>query len=63
MFVQDHTYYTDAFLDACLLNFERIELTAKPFTNIKDEDLEESPVPLNKDHPFPIDFELTPRNA
>ncbi|WEL37852.1 hypothetical protein PFJ87_01g01060 [Encephalitozoon hellem] len=56
----DHTYYTDAFLDACLLGYTSIELTASPFTNIKDEEIEEVPIPLAKDHAFPIDFGLGP---
>lgn len=59
MFGMDHTYYTDAFLDACLLGHTTIELTAKPFTNVKDEEIEETPIPRTKDNAFPVDFGLT----
>lgn len=63
MINMDHTYYTDAFLDACLLDYASIELTARPFATIKDEDMEEAPIPLARKQGFTIDFGLSPQAA
>lgn len=58
--MKDHTYYTDAFLNACLENHVAIRLTAHPFVPLRDEELEEAPVPPTSHPAFSIDFGLNP---
>lgn len=58
MFNMDYTYYTDEFLNACLSNYTDLKLTARSFVALKDEDLEEAPVPVKKESNFLIDFGL-----
>ena len=58
MFNMDHTHYTDEFLDVCLLGYTDIELTAHSFVPLKDEELDETPVPLRRQNEFAIDFGL-----
>jgi hypothetical protein len=58
---RDHTYYTDEFLNACLSHVSRIKLTADPFVPVKDDELEENPLPLKKEDEFSVDFGLKTR--
>jgi hypothetical protein len=59
---RDYTYYTDEFLNACLSHVSDIKLTADTFVSVKDEELEENPLPLKKEDEFPVDFGLKLRS-
>lgn len=59
MFINmDHTYYTDEFLDAYITSHAHIELTADVFVPLKDEYLDEMPIPSTNETNFLVDFGL-----
>ncbi len=52
----DHTYYTDAFLDASLPDHIQIELNSKSLVDLKDEEMDEMPIPTERKTEFYIEF-------
>ena len=45
MFNMDYKYYTDESLNACIMKHTYMKLILNSFVPLKDEDLEEVPIP------------------